>query len=68
MDKLRMFRRMETLEEDQILANLQSMWEEKLPCSWKADEDTIPDGEGYPVTTPHSRDPLMGDGDDEIQP
>ena len=58
MGKLRMLRRMETLEEDQILTNIQAMWEEKLPCGWKADEDPIPDsgralGAGYPVIKPH---------------
>ena len=74
MDKLRMLRRMETLEEDRILTNIQSMWEEKLPCVWKVqDEDPIldggkPSGAGYPVTTPHSRNPGEGGGDAELQP
>jgi predicted nucleotidyltransferase len=30
--KQRMLRRMETFEEDQILTDIQPMWEEKLPC------------------------------------
>ena len=75
MDKLRMLRRMETLEEDQILNDIQPMWEEKLPCGWKEieDEDPIPNGgkpsgAGYPVTTPHSRDPGEGGGDVDQQP
>ena len=74
MDKLRMLRRMETLEEDQILTDIQPMWGEKLPCGLKEveDEDPIPDGgkhsgAGYPVTTPHSRDPGEGGGDAELQ-
>jgi hypothetical protein len=64
--------RMETFEEDLILADVRPMWEEKLPCGWKEakDEDPIPDngkhsGAGYPVTTPHSRDPGEGGGDDQ---
>ena len=66
---------METLEEDQILTDIQPMWEEKLPCGWKEveNEDPVPDGgkpsgAGYPVTTPHSRDPGEGGGDAELQP
>ena len=75
MDKQRMLRRMQTFEEDQILTDIQPMWEEKLPCGWKEskEEDPIPDGgkpsgEGYPITTPHSWDPGEGGGDAELQP
>ena len=67
-----MFRRMETLEKDQILTNIQSMWKGKLPCGWKADEDPIPGdkrvvGAGHPVTTPHSRVPGGGGVDVQLQ-
>ena len=49
---------------------LLSQWEEKLPCEEISVDDPIPDGgkpqgAGYPVTTPHSQDPLAGGGGDE---
>jgi hypothetical protein len=38
MDKKRMLRRMETFREDLILTDILTIWEEKLPCGWKAHE------------------------------
>ena len=43
-----------------------------LPCDWITDDKTIPGsgrpaGAGYPVTTPHTRDPLVGGGGDQLQ-
>ena len=65
-DKQRVLRRMETMEEDRILTNIQPMWEEKLPCGWIADDDPISEGMtavgGFPVTTHHSQYPLVGEG------
>ena len=61
---------LDTQEEDLILIDINSMWEEKLPCEEISVDDPVPEGgkpqgAGYPVTTPHSRDPLAGVGGDE---
>ena len=64
---------METHEEDRIRIDIQSMWKEKIPCGRITVDDAITDGRraqgaGYPITTPHSLDPLKGVGGDQLQP
>ena len=72
MGKKRVLKRTKTLEEDMILTSNQSMLYEMLPCDWITDDKTIPGGgrpagSGYLVTTPHTRDPLVGGGGDHLQ-
>ena len=85
-DKMRMVRRMDTLEQDNILMDIHNILDEQQPgvedgggahTEVAADQmmdDPVPEGRktceehhgkrtleaGYPITTPHTRDPLDG--------
>ena len=66
-DKLRTIRRMETLEQDMILVDIHTIWEEIYPPWDGLTGESLPDGKsaqgaGHPITTPHTRDPLAGKG------
>ena len=70
-DKLRMIRRMETFEQDRILADIHTILEEIYPPLGGNTGESLPDGKsaqgaGHPITTPHTRDPLAEKGDKMI--